>query len=616
MSFSSLFSWISFANPWGLLALLAIPAIILIHMYHRRFPPMVIAGLHLWSSHTLQPLPGRKREKLPITPSLILELLAAFLLAMILSGPRFGEADKVVHLIAILDDTAYMSARADKNTASPRDLAIFELEKRFEKLPRSSVVTLLLTGARSESLGHAIPWSEAKERLAGWQPSAPRHAFGPAWDMGLQLANRSGQLLFLTARLVRDSNRLYPDSMEVVSLGEPLENVSISAARWTFDSAKGKGAVFIRVQNHGVNRAVGELKGSARGKAVFSQPLALAGNAGASFEFVVPGGLQQLRVVTETTGDGLEIDSRADLVEPKARMVTIANVLPREHAANASLEQVLTAIPEVQMGSRDKAQLVVEAAGTLPPSSPALWWLGIGPVSATPADIKAARDLKGPYLLEKRNPLLDGIELDGVYWGGIQPLKNDSTPLISAGQQRLLSVLNGTRTTAYLLNIDLSRSNLTESPDWPILLSNLVESRRNSLPGLQRWNYHLGENVAFRLFEGDPSPAAGALSVEFDGRRKLLARSEDVELAAPGQAGVYTLREGEQILDQFAVNFQDPETSNLRTLRRDQRPAKVLPTTPQVAIVSPHSWAILIGLILILLFVLGDWYSLRRAPAV
>ncbi len=95
-----------FANPIGLLGLLSLPAIAIIHLYHRRFPPRLVAGLHLWGEEVRQPTAGRKREQLPITPSLLLELLAALVLSLILSQPRFGEMDEVPHLIAVLDTSA------------------------------------------------------------------------------------------------------------------------------------------------------------------------------------------------------------------------------------------------------------------------------------------------------------------------------------------------------------------------------------------------------------------------------------------------------------------------------------------------------------------------------
>src|SRR5439155_11416259 len=110
---------------------------------------------------------------------------------------------------------------------------------------------------------------------------------------------------------------------------------------------------------------------------------------------------------------------------------------------------------------------------------------------------------------------------------------------ISAGSTSLLSRLNGTRTTAFLLNIDLERSNLGESPDWPILLSNLIELRRDDLPGLRRWNYHLGEDVRFRLFEGDVDPAEESrpLTLVHGEKTKPLARSSFVEIPAIDETG-------------------------------------------------------------------------------
>ncbi|MDQ3329288.1 MAG: BatA domain-containing protein, partial [Planctomycetota bacterium] len=91
---------LSFANPWGLLALLAVPAILAIHLYRRRFPRLVVAGAFLWAGETEVRDAGRTRDRLPITATLLLELLAAILLALVLSQPRFGASGRVAHLVA------------------------------------------------------------------------------------------------------------------------------------------------------------------------------------------------------------------------------------------------------------------------------------------------------------------------------------------------------------------------------------------------------------------------------------------------------------------------------------------------------------------------------------
>ena len=53
----------SFANPWGLLALTALPVIAAIHLFHRRYPRLEVSGLHLWGVAPMTHTPGRRRER-------------------------------------------------------------------------------------------------------------------------------------------------------------------------------------------------------------------------------------------------------------------------------------------------------------------------------------------------------------------------------------------------------------------------------------------------------------------------------------------------------------------------------------------------------------------------
>src|SRR5262249_42208888 len=158
-----------------------------------------------------------------------------------------------------------------------------------------------------------------------------------------------------------------------------------------------------------------------------------------------------------SAADGLAIDNRATLIEPTVRTVTIANSLPANHAAARPLQRALAGIADVQLGSPSDARLLIGPAAGLPPSRGELWWLGVGPIDPPETARKAAKDVVGPYLLEKRHPLLDGVVLGGVLYGGVQPVSLDVTPIVSAGKQLLFYRLNGTRTAAYVLNIDFAR---------------------------------------------------------------------------------------------------------------------------------------------------------------
>jgi hypothetical protein len=462
--------------------------------------------------------------------------------------------------------------------------------------------------------GPALPWNEARKKLAGWRPHLPRHSFEPAWDLGLQLVEKSGELLFLTDHLPPE--RETPEKMETVSVGRRLDNLSISAARWTFDAATGRGRVFVRVQNQARRPVEFEVRGSARGDEVFRRRVTLSEQGATAFEAEVPGGLQTLTVELLAVGDGLAIDNRVELIEPSVRTVTYAIALPAPGESTRILRKVLDVLPDVQPGDPSSAKLVFAPAGVLPESNPQKWWAGLGPLSREASAVEAAKDVAGPYLLEKRHPVLEGVVLGGVVWGGVQPMTLDVTPLVSSGQLILLSRLNGTRTVGYLFNIDLERSNLGESPDWPILLANLIELRRENLPGLSRWNYRLGEEVRFRLYEGDVDPNGGSgapLMLEHDGQTREIARTAQVELPPADDTGIYAIKAGDDLIGRFAVNFQDADESDLRNLTPGRREAKGVVGASTIALDNPYSWLILLGLLLMVLAILADWFVLRPA---
>lgn len=604
-----------FANPWGLLALTAVPAIIVLHLFHRRFPPLVIAGAHLWGGESVVRDAGRRRERLPVTASLLAELLAACLLAFVLADPQFGEKDEATYLVVVLDNSASMGA-ASPGKPSFRDLAIAELERRVAELERGSVLTIFLTGRRPVMLaGPAVSWDQAKPLVEQWQPAAPGHDFLSAWDVAAQHADEIGQLLFLTDHMPKEDVPV-PKQMEIVSVGERLDNVAITAPRWIFDSATATGYLFLRLSNRGRHPVDALVHGRTEDRTIFRQSVSLPAGATKPLQAEIPGGLGRLTVEVDAPGDGLLMDSRVTLIEPKVRLLTVGVSLPADSPGFRLADRVLRSIPDVQFGSGDDVHLAIGSAQTLPPSKQKLWWLGIGPLDTSETVLQNAKDLIGPYLLEKQNPLLDGIVLGGVVWGGVQPVTLDASPLISAGRYPLLVRLNGTRTAGYVLNIDLARSNLGESPDWPVLLSNLVELRRDNLPGLRRWNYRLNEDIRFRLAEedGGDEPAKDLRLVHPEGSINL-ARTPVVEVPPLGRTGVYDIREAQQSVGQFAVYFDDLDESTLTGLHPGTRRATGDLRLGKFTLDRPYSWIILLGIVLIMSAVLLDWYVLKPKRA-
>jgi hypothetical protein len=311
--------------------------------------------------------------------------------------------------------------------------------------------------------------------------------------------------------------------------------------------------------------------------------------------------------------DGLPLDNEITLAEPKPRVVRVSVQLPQGSAAEDAVDKVLQAIPGVEIVPPDVADLEIATAAPLPASDPDLWWFGIGPLEPSEAAREKAVDLAGPYVLKRDDDLVRGLELRTLVWGGVQPMTGKFTPLISCGQSTLLARLDATFAKAYLLNIDFARSQLEDSDDWPILMSNLVELRRRSLPGLGRWNFRQNESVQFVM---PRKPAADGSVPQWKlvgpGGSKMLSRGPGslVEIDTLDETGLYELHEGDAIVERFAVNFFDAEESDLSTLGEGQK-ASNTGEEELFRLDNPYSWLILVGLLLTLAFVVADWRSLR-----
>jgi len=195
------------------------------------------------------------------------------------------------------------------------------------------------------------------------------------------------------------------------------------------------------------------------------------------------------------------------------------------------------------------------------PPTPGVWRAGFGAPPAKFARAGDARDYIGPFVSEKRDALLEGVTLAGVVWAGAAPLAAGLHPLVSADEQPLIALVGQRPDSGILFNLDLERTNLIRAPDWPILISNLVEMRRQSLPGPERWNYRIGEWIRIRLGRDPHAP----LRIRYSGMEHALPSGSSLEFAAPAPGGLLQVLEGKDVLYELGVNFFDEQESDLRT---------------------------------------------------
>jgi len=600
-----------FANPWGLLGLLALPAIAVIHLFHRRFPPMPIAGLHLWGVQTQKESPGRRRERLPLTRTLLLELLAALLLSLLIADPRDAASGTRTHLVVVLDNSASMAAVSGEPNRSPRDQAVEWILAKQEELGRTSAVSILTTGRRPTLIaGPRSDWQEAADALENWMPQETSHAFESSWDLGAQLAGEESELVFLTDKLPAEEVTL-PQRMETHSFGQPLNNIAITASRWTFSPEEGEGSLFVRVANLSREEAVVTLSATSEGQPVLKEDQTLPAGTEKTFEWQVPGGLGQLEFAATQVDDPLPLDNQLKLIEPKIRLVNVAVLLPSEHPAFDPTRRILGVLPTAQLSDPVDADLIVAPAADEPVRQDGLWWLGLGPLNLSDQARQNAKALIGPYLIEKRHPLMNGIVLGGVVWGGVQANPEETIPIISTGSSLLFGERTGTSANAFVMNVDLQASNLTESPDWPIFWTNLMEQVRVSRPGFQRWNYQLEESILFSL-SPEVQRSDEPLTLRFNGDKKPLLKLQTVEISPRDQVGIYEIYAGEKQLDSFAVNFLDRQESNLLELSDGERASAEPAVATGIRWDNPFSWLLAVGILATMVAIYADWIILRR----
>ena len=607
---------IAFANPWGLLGLLALPAVVWLHLYRVRFPPLAVGGLFLWDDAVRRPAGGRTRDRLKPTASLWLELLATLLLGLLLGDPRVNWETTAPHLVAVLDGSASMGATVSSG-AEPdqtfRSAALDVLANRARRLGGDTVLTVIETGDRPRVIGGPRrPWRAALADLSRDAPPNPRHGFAASLDLAARLAADGGSVLLLTDR--DPAGLELPGGVAAVSVGALRANAALlSADRGPAADGTGGEEVFVRVRSFGETGPVTVRLGDAGGRELARRVLPNDGGSGtASFPLPAPESNRPVRVELTAADDALAADSAADLLPPPVRPVRVANALT-PGAAREAVGRALAAVPGVEPADPDAADLLFAAEF----ADAAGWLVRVGPL---PGDV---RDAAGPFLLDRADPLTAGVSLAGTIWGGAgaattaalpgEPGPIALSPVIAAGDRVLLGRIAG-RPGRFALNVDPARGTLARTPDWPILVSNLVEARRAALPGLDRANLRVGEPATLVLPE-ERAAATGPLSLErVGGEERIPLAGEPAVTVRPPGVGVWAVRDGPggAELGRVSVRLADAREADLTRLAS----GSVEPDGPDAAgtvLDDPAPWPVALLAVGCLLAVVADWWVTRRS---
>ena len=560
-----------FANPLGLLALLAVPAVVGLHLYRRRVPTRVVSAIFLWEGQESRSAAGRRRQPLHRSLSFWLELLAALLLALSLAGLRGCGGGRAEHLVLVLDGSASMSAEGVIEEVRG------EAAARVRRLGRRDRVSVVVSGPTPRLLvGPGAPEAEALSALDFYEPGSGDHDLGPSVDLATELAG-GGAVTLITDAFEPEP---WPVTVGVVALGQPAENLGITqASRPTASQA------FLELRSFSSRDRDATLRIRNHDRVLVERPVSLA--AGATSSHSLDLGDEPGPVFVELiVDDALELDDALSLAPPPSRSLELAVDLDEDLQQHLGLlgGRWASLVPDARVSSEPHLLLT---SGDVP-STPRTWVLRVG--------AQARRSVIGPFLVERGHPLLRGVSLQGVIWTHGSAL--GGRPLVSVGEHPLLVEVDSEQGRRFELDLEPWSSTLHRSPDWPILLVNLAELRRASLPGPRATNLVVGED-----FLWNQAPEG---SWTLDGE-PLAWRPE---LLVPGYArpGRHRLERDGELAAEFAVQLADPAESDLSERSSGERVAEAPPGELFAEL------SLLDTLLMLLALGLGcvDWFVLTR----
>lgn len=532
-----------FLYPLALLGLLGLPVLLAIYLLRNRYRRVPVSSLMLWVDVRQSREGGTRVRRLQTPLLLFLELLAVALLSLAAAGPHVRTTEAALPLVVVLDDSFSMLAGEPD---SARSRAAKALEEELHRRPPYSV-RFVLAGERPQTLGEAVRTApEALAQLDGWACRAPAARLEEAAALAAEVGGEWARVLVLTDH----APELPPGKgrLQWWAFGRPLPNLAfVTAAR--SDSDGGERCLF-EVANLSDDRQSATLVVEAGDPPaeVRRTPLDLA-----------PGAThRELLRLKEGTGavrarvgeDALAIDNAVTLLPAAARTVGVG-VRVRDKPLRELVEKAVRAVKEARLHAAEPDVVFTDIEDD---SAEGSAWL-VRLVAE-----KDAEAFTGPFVLDRAHPLTEGLSLAGVVWGGGKAAVLPGAPVVMAGNVPLLTDVERAAGRHELhLRFRPDLSTLQDTPNWPVLVWNLLQWRASLSPGLARANVRLGEEAVLNLPPGTASaevtgPEGRSRTVAVQGRR-VVVRADDV--------GAYSVTTDEGRFA-FAANALSRDESDLR----------------------------------------------------
>jgi Ca-activated chloride channel family protein len=591
----------SFLVPAAALAMVALPAIVLLYFLKARRPEVRVATLMFWRPYVADRQANAPWQRLRPSLLLLLQLLAALLLALGLMRPGLIGAAGISSTTVVMIDASPSMQATDVNPNRFQS-ALDRARNEAGQLKPGQEMALILLSDHAQLLSPPTgDPSSLQSALVRARPGGVAGNFAEGVSLANSiLAGKPGGSI----KLISDGHSQAPPTPPSIAapltfeqVGRTSENAAIQAI-----SRSPSGSVFMRLANYG--RGARELKVEMRadGRVVDEVPVRLDGNSTADLPpwTRLPTRTRVLEARL-TPGDSFTLDDSAWLViadPPKhgVLLVTAGNVyLQRALALRPGLD-VTTAKPGEEKPGRYDLYIY---DSYLPPGKlpePAL--LINPPAGRGPVALGAPLDPGAVLPANARDLLLRDVSLKDVHVQSAGALKAPPPgwrTVIGAAADPLLLVHDDDPRGA-VLTFDLHHSDLPLRAGFPILVQNLLSYM---LPGgFENQVFTPGEAVTLAA-----EPDAKALEVTRPDGAKTRLTPPFAPFRDTLTSGVYTVRQelaSGTRLSQFVVQLQDPSMSRIApgTAPLTQEAEKARGILPRGTI---EIWPWLVALALVLL---------------
>lgn len=517
---------ITFANPLGFLALLAIPAILVIHFLQRESRRLEVSTLFLLENLAPESSEGRRFERLRHSIPLWMQLLAAILAAWLLAQPRWLRRDSVQRVVLVLDSSISMAAFT-------RELER-ELDHRTAKLAHLAATTewqLLESDPARPVLYAGTDRLRLLQAARAFQPHLGAHDFLPTLNLARTYLRGSGTLVFVT-----DRPAALPEGAHLLAIGRPLENCGFTGANCTGRHWQAL------VRNYGATRQQRSWWIEAQKQKSPPQTITLDPGQSLTVAGEFPSGADACEVVLSP--DDFTIDDRLPLVVPQPKLLSIA--VPAASPFADFFQRLAKSIEDsaVQPMPADLRIAVYDPLRPAWPESTSIVFTS-DPSSATAKPL--AREV-----VAENHPLMSGLTWNGfVFPATMQaPAKKGDEVLLWSGERPLIYLRENEAASLLVINFDLRGSNATRLPAFVILLNRFAERIRAAKIAAESRNVETNQ----------------ALSVAFDKRLEppAIEGATPGPLRAPARPGFFSVKQGARPLLTAAAQFADSREADFR----------------------------------------------------